>query len=44
MRYGLNREEENKTLNLAANAGFLAGVVLLTIFAVITVDSVSRGS
>lgn len=37
---GWTREEENKTLNAAVNAGFLAGVVLIVISVVVGVDSV----
>lgn len=38
-----NREEETRTLNLGLNAGFLAGVVLVTGAMILGVDSVSRG-
>lgn len=37
---GEKREEETRTLNLGLNAGFLAGVVLVTGVMILGVDSV----
>ena len=37
------REEETRALNLGLNAGFLAGVALVTGAMILSVDSVSLG-